>query len=79
MRGRNVTVDVFYPRPEGGYQFATISFQGDLVRGFQHERTRPWQTLDVPPGPNYLAASAQEAAGQQPLASETVSDPPRRH
>ncbi len=78
VRGRNITVDVFYPRPEGGYQFATISFQGDLVRGYQHERTRPWQTLDKPPGPNYVAASAPASAGQQPLASEPVSDPPRR-
>jgi len=79
VRGRNVTVDVFYPRPEGGYQFATISFQGDLIRGFRHERTRTWQTLDEPPGPNYVAAETPDEAGQQPLASETASDPHRRH
>lgn len=71
VRGLKAQVDVFYPVDPvdgGGYRFATISFHGDIVKGYTHEGTRVWHTGDQPPAPSYVRAAGPQ--GQGPLARD---------
>ncbi len=63
-RGLKAEVDLFYPRTDGYYEFVTISFRRDVLRGYEVANTRLWRTDDHPPGPNY-----------QPSAEATVAAP----
>lgn len=58
VRGLKAQVDVFYPKRPGEYQFATLSFQGDMIRGYELEGTRLWHTGDLPPPPGHVAQPA---------------------
>jgi hypothetical protein len=55
-------VDLFFPKPDGTYQFVTLTFHLELVGGWQHRMTRAWDTGDQPPPPGYPAAVAEAAA-----------------
>ncbi len=54
VRGLEGKVDLFYPKPDGSYQIATISFHRDLIRGYEHTGTRRWRTGDEPPPPHIM-------------------------
>ena len=58
-RGLTAQVDLFYPRPDGFYEFVTISFRRDLLRGYEVQNTRLWRTDDQPPQPNYRPQGAE--------------------
>ncbi len=53
IRGRWAMVDVFYPKADGSYQFATVTLLGDVWVGYHVENTRLWETGDEPPSPSY--------------------------
>ncbi|MHC4990839.1 MAG: hypothetical protein ACYTGC_07640 [Planctomycetota bacterium] len=46
-------IDLFYPQPDGSYTFVTLTFQMQLIGGYQHHMTRTWDTGDQPPPPSY--------------------------
>jgi hypothetical protein len=46
-------IDLFYPKPDGSYKFVTLTFQMQLIGGYQHYMTRTWDTGDQPPPPSY--------------------------
>ncbi len=58
-RGLTAQVDLFYPRADGFYEFVTISFRRDLLRGYEVQNTRLWRTDDQPPEPNYRPQAAE--------------------
>jgi hypothetical protein len=58
-RGLTAQVDLFYPRADGFYEFVTISFRRDLLRGYEVQNTRFWRTDDQPPEPNYRPQAAE--------------------
>ncbi len=60
-RGFNASVDLFYPKADGGYEFVTLSFHREPVGGWRHDNTRVWRTGDVPPPPSYPAVSDESA------------------
>lgn len=71
VRGRRAMVDVFYPKTDGGYQFETVTFLGDLWVGYKVESSRLWQTDDQPPAPSWMPpAPSEEEAIQRVLATD---------
>ncbi len=70
-RGARGEVDMFVPKVDGTYAFATVKFRLDAFKGYVHESTRWWETSEVPPPPNYgTPAPKQPSAGQPVLAHE---------
>jgi hypothetical protein len=70
-RGAKGEVDMFLPKVDGTYAFATVKFRLDAFKGYVHESTRWWETGEVPPPPNYGTPAPQKpAAGQPVLAHE---------
>jgi len=68
-RGLKAEVDLCYPRADGFYDFVTISFRRDVLRGYEVANTRLWRTDDRPPEPNYrpsaeASVAAPEDAGE---------------
>lgn len=61
-RGLDGKVDIFYPLPDGTYEYATLTFHRDPLQGYLHERTRVWRTGDQPPPPGYIAPLATAGA-----------------
>jgi hypothetical protein len=64
-QGFEATVDLFYPKPDGTYGFATLSFHREVVGGWRHEHTRVWQTGDQPPPPSYTEVVTGAAPREQ--------------
>jgi hypothetical protein len=57
-QGNTGMVDLFYPKPDGDYGYATLTFELQLIGGYEHSATRIWQTREQPPAPNYPDAVA---------------------
>jgi hypothetical protein len=57
-QGVEAQIDLFYPKPNGAYQFVTMTFHREMVGGWKHRQTRTWQTGDRPPPPSYPEAVA---------------------
>jgi hypothetical protein len=57
-QGFEAKVDLFYPKPDGTYEFVTLTFHREMVGGWQHRNTRVWQTGDEAPPPAYPEAVA---------------------
>ena len=70
VRGRQAQVDVFFPDSDGEYEFATLTFTGDVIAGYALDGTRIWHTNHSPPPPGYLPAVAGRVE-QQPLARDS--------
>ena len=66
-RGLRGDIDIFVPKADGTYAFATVTFFRDPFKGYVHEHTRWWETGDVPPGPNYGMPPAEQPAERQPV------------
>ncbi len=64
-RGLKAEVDLFYPRTDGFYDFVTISFRRDVIRGYEVANTRLWRTDDRPPGPNYRSSAEATVAAPE--------------
>lgn len=60
IRGRWAMVDVFYPKADGSYQFATVTMLGDVWAGYSVRETRLWRTGDEPPSPSYMPKQPSE-------------------
>ena len=66
VRARTLTaeVDLYYPRADGYYEFVTVSFRLNVLRGFEARSTRLWRTVNQPPQPNYRSAPLESASAQ---------------
>ncbi len=65
LRGSVAKVDLVYPRADGYYEFVTISFRRDLVRGYEFAGTRLWRTGNRPPPPHYAPQPAEAQAAPE--------------
>jgi hypothetical protein len=50
-RGLKAEVDVFVPRADGTYRYATMTFRAEPFEGYAHAATRWWKTGDQPAQP----------------------------
>ena len=57
-QGNTGMVDLFFPKPNGDFGYVTLTFEMQLIGGYQHRTTRSWQTGDQPPPPSYPDAVA---------------------
>ncbi|MCZ6851309.1 MAG: hypothetical protein O7F17_06685 [Planctomycetota bacterium] len=78
LRWSDAKVDLVYPRADGYYDFVTISFRRDLVRGYEFAGTRLWRTGNRPPPPHYAPqpveaqAPPEEASPPQAASADDI-------
>ena len=65
-RGTKAQVDIFVPRADGTYGFATLYF-GHTLKGYRVEHIRWWETGDQPPGIDTGTPAQQPPAAAQPV------------